>query len=121
MVHASEHAVPLAPGRLEDLQDEALPARASRGLRRWAIGLAVAAGLTLAVGVGLRLAPERRPAAPAPPAHLTSRSTRDVLPEAFPADQTASARIDLVYQSRLGAYREVLLDGRAPRPRGGRR
>ena len=53
------------------------------------------------------------------PAHLVSRSTRDILPGVFPRSQTASERLDLIYHDRLRSYRALSLGALGP-PRGGR-
>ncbi|MFH2010246.1 MAG: hypothetical protein ABI333_26845 [bacterium] len=121
MIRASAHAVGLSAGRLETLVEQAYgasapeaaapqPQRTGRVLR-----LALAAAVAVIVlGAGLVAGGLlQRSGAPAVqerlPTHLTSRTTRDILPHAFPRSQTSTERIDLIYHDRLRSYRELSL------------
>lgn len=126
LIRAAAHATTLSPGRLETLVDEAYGAKApaaaapqvqaqARGrwstLRRLALVAVlsvVVLGAAIVTGPYLRSGPT--PAVRQPlPTHLTSRSTRDILPGAFERTQTPSERIDLIYHDRLRSFREIHL------------
>jgi len=121
MIRASAHAASLSAGRLETLVEQAYgasateaaapqPTRAGRVLR-FALAAAVA---VIVLGAGLLAGGLfQRPGTPSMeqrvPTHLTSRTTRDILPTAFPRSQTSTERIDLIYHDRLRSYRELSL------------
>lgn len=119
IVRASTHARRLSAARTQDIVDEALGrARAPRRYRGGRVLLAVGlAGALAASVVGLvMLWGQEARRGPEVPAHLASRSTRDILPGAFPRSQSESERIDLIYHDRLRAYRDVELGALAPAP-----
>jgi len=129
MIRVSAHAMPMSPGRLETLVDQAYGTKAPAAAeppaqgRTFTLGrLALAAALSAvvvggALVMGGYLGPKRMVSTEQHlPTHLTSRSTRDILPGAFPRTQTAAERIDLIYHDRLRSFREVHLGGqRQPR------
>jgi hypothetical protein len=81
-----------------------------RGSRVLAVALAASLAVAGIVGLVLRFGGSPAPADDVPQ-HLLSRSTRDILPGAFPRSQSASERIDLIYHDRLRAYRQIQLRG----------
>lgn len=133
MIRVAAHAVPLSPGRLETLVDQAYgvdaPAAAApqireRGSTLWRLAL-VAVLSVVVLGAGLVMGGYLIPGRVVStgqrlPTHLTSRSTRDILPGAFPRTQTAAERIDLIYHDRLRSYRDLHLGGQH-QPRRARR
>lgn len=130
LIRAASHTTPLSARRLETLVDQAYgvdaPAaatspKASRGATVLRLAL-VAAMVVLMLGAGLVIGgiwaqrPDVNPRQL--PTRLTSRSTRDILPGAFPRSQTAAERIDLIYHDRMRSYRELHLGAStAPRTR----
>ena len=117
MIRAGAHTASLSKARLDSILDQALgtaqPAVSSIP-RRWRLlagaGIAVAAVLAMLIVGALLWRPPSTPTGRPPiPTHLTSRSTRDILPGAFPRTQTSTDRIDLIYQDRLRSYRAVSL------------
>lgn len=131
LIRAASHATPLSARRLETLLEQAYGADApaaatspgaSRGATVLRLAL-VAAMVVLMLGAGLVIGgiwAQRPDVSPRQlPTHLTSRSTRDILPGAFPRSQTAAERIDLIYHDRMRSYRELHLGTRRS-PRSGR-
>ncbi len=136
LIRASTHATALSLGRLETLVDQAygaeVPAAATprdqssasapatapapaTGRSSTLLRLALVAVLSVlvlggALVMGGYLRPEPSTSArQALPTHLTSRSTRDILPTAFERGQTSTERIDLIYHDRLRSFRELHL------------
>jgi hypothetical protein len=128
MIRASAHAAALSPGRLETLVDQAYGAQAPaaatsprRGGALWRLALVAVLSVVVlgaALVMGGYLGPRPAPLAQQHlPTHLTSRSTRDILPGAFPRTQTTAERIDLIYHDRLRSFRELHLGGQLQPPR----
>ncbi len=126
LIRASVHCAHLSPARLESLVESAFGAKTTSSppvRRAWMGRVAMAAVLALlllgsGLLVGSQLQVRTREARPGPiPTRLTSRSTRDILPGAFPRSQTAAERIDIIYHDRLRSFRELSLGGAsAPAP-----
>ena len=124
MIRVAAHSSALSPGRLETLVDQAYGAEApaaaapqAREGRSTLLRLALVAVLSVVV-VGAALVMGGyvgpRPVTSSQkqlPTHLTSRSTRDILPGAFPRSQTSSERINLIYHDRMRSFREAHLGG----------
>ncbi len=128
LIRAATHATILSPRRLETLLDEAYSAQApaaktsqdqtpTQAQSRYAtvLRLALVAVLSVVVlGAALVMGDTLR-REPAPtvrqqlPTHLTSRSTRDILPTAFERGQTSTERINLIYHDRMRSFRELHL------------
>ncbi len=128
LIRAATHATILSPRRLETLLDEAYGAQApaaktsqdqtpTQAQSRYAtvLRLALVAVLSVVVlGAALIMGDtlRREPAPTAQqqlPTHLTSRSTRDILPTAFERGQTSTERINLIYHDRMRSFRELHL------------
>lgn len=127
MIRVAAHATPLSSGRLETLVDQAYGAEQTAAEAAPAAGrtsavlrLALVAALAvLVMGAGLVMGGYLGPrpvvsAGQQLPTHLTSRSTRDILPGAFPRSQTSTARINLIYHDRMRSFRELQLGGPHP-------
>jgi hypothetical protein len=127
LIRAATHASALSPGRLETLVDQAYgaPAPADAGTPRdqaraqgrtstlvrlalVAVLSVVVVGAALVMGDSLRREPAPTARQPVP-THLTSRSTRDILPTAFERGQTSTERINLIYHDRMRSFRELHL------------
>lgn len=142
-VQASVRELPLAPQRRDQLLDSALAEAApqasrgqhSRGLRRLAPVLALAASVLLVVA-GLMLTMHRQQAEqaeqtpvatvssqtatgegqPVDPRVMLSRPSNDLLGRPFADRAGASRRLDTVFADRLRGYRLVVLAQRQEQP-----
>ncbi len=114
---ASGKEPPLGALRGRGIAREAIATAIKQGERRQAgfrrrvlIAGALAAALVLAIGARATIG------RPAPlPERLCSRSAGMLVPGPFPASQTAAARLDVVLDDRLVAFRELRLGGGGPR------
>lgn len=110
-IRASLHPPALPPERRTALAATVAGQWAWRRRRRTLTTvLAVAAALVLVLFAAIVL---RR--TEALPEHLRSRETATLIPGPFPAEQSASDRIDLIYSDRLGSFRELRLGDEAAR------
>ena len=120
ILRASTHDCGISGARVDALVDEAIgtaPSRRRSRAGRALLGAGLAGALAASVaGLVMLFGQEEAPRAPEVPAHLASRSTRDVLPGAFPRSQTETERIDLIYHDRLRAYRDLELGALASAP-----
>lgn len=112
-IRASLHPPSIDPERRRQIVDTVAGQWAWRRRRR-VVRTILAVAATILVVVFLTLLVRTTGPAPRAPEEQLSRETATLIPGPFPANQTASDRIDLIYADRLDGLRQATLAGVGP-------
>jgi hypothetical protein len=112
-IRASLHPPAVDPERRRQIADTVAGQWAWRRRSR-VVRTILAVAATILVVVFLTLLVRTSGTAAKTPEHQLSRETATLIPGPFPADQTASDRIDLIYSDRLDGLRQATLAGVGP-------